>query len=540
MLSNASFISLEQPITVTTIFTTIVVLVVSSIVAAYAYELYREYDYARKSKKRGLGKPYTVMNRPFGIFSFLRLMKSSKHNKLLPEIRRGLESVPRLTFRAQNMFTVNIMTQDPENVKSILATDFKSYSTGLRYKQLSPLLGRGIFTSNGDYWKHSRAMLRPQFSRERISHLHLYEKHVQKLLDILKKGPDGITDTGSGSSFNEDDHAGLVDVQNLFLKFTMDTSSEFLFGQSMESLSPHDSILRTSRSEYKSSDFMKAADFCSKTLANRARAGALYFLFNSKEFRNCIKTVHDFVDDVITDTLNKEKKGDDDATSFLEELSLQTRDPIELRSQALNVLLAGRSTTAGLLSFTIYLLVRHKRVFNRLRGTVLEAFGTDEEAITYESIKRCTYLQYVLNEALRIYPLVPLNVRYAIKDTSLPRGGGELEDQPVFVPKGTQIVYPVFMIHRLKQFWGPDAEEFRPERWYENSYHTWDFLPFNGGPRICIGQQFALSEASYVIVRLLQNFKDITTSQDVLDRELLLRASVSTNVYGGVWAKFVQ
>ncbi|MCJ1366418.1 hypothetical protein MMC16_005546 [Acarospora aff. strigata] len=83
------------------------------------------------------------------------------------------------------------------------------------------------------------------------------------------------------------------------------------------------------------------------------------------------------------------------------------------------------------------------------------------------------------------------------------------------VKKGEPVGYCVYAMHRRKDLYGSDAEKFRPERWDPNEENEvslknigWGFLPFNGGPRVCLGQEFALLEASYVIVRLLQTFKD--------------------------------
>jgi cytochrome P450 len=109
---------------------------------------------------------------------------------------------------------------------------------------------------------------------------------------------------------------------------------------------------------------------------------------------------------------------------------------------------------------------------------------------------------------------VPANTRFANKDTALPRGGGQFGDAPVFVPKGTIVMYSVYAMHRRKDIFGPDADEFRPERWEHNNpggalKPGWGFLPFNGGPRVCIGQQYALTEAGYTIVRMMQTFKEI-------------------------------
>jgi cytochrome P450 len=114
---------------------------------------------------------------------------------------------------------------------------------------------------------------------------------------------------------------------------------------------------------------------------------------------------------------------------------------------------------------------------------------------------------------LRLNPVVAMNWRQAERDTLLPRGGGPDESEPILVPKGTNVHFPQYVIHRLKKFWGEDANEFRPERWEEGHPHPWEYIPFNGGPRICIGQQFSQTEAAYVLVRILQNVKDLTVKR---------------------------
>ena len=96
----------------------------------------------------------------------------------------------------------------------------------------------------------------------------------------------------------------------------------------------------------------------------------------------------------------------------------------------------------------------------------------------------------------------------AITDTVIPRGGGSDGLSPLFVPKGKIVQWSVYSMHRRKDYYGPDAYEFKPERW-ETLRPGWEYLPFNGGPRICIGQQFALTEASYTTIRLMQEFQRI-------------------------------
>lgn len=176
---------------------------------------------------------------------------------------------------------------------------------------------------------------------------------------------------------------------------------------------------------------------------------------------------------------------------FLHALAQQTRDPVELRAQLLNILLAGRDTTASLLSYVFHHLVRHPDVYAKLRSTVTETFGTYDAPrnISFASLKGCTYLTWVLNETLRLNTVVPGNGRTALKDSTLPRGGGKDGTKPVFVPKGTLVEYSIHVMQRRKDLWGMDAEEWRPERW-EGKRPGWEFLPFNGGPRICIGREF--------------------------------------------------
>jgi cytochrome P450 len=109
----------------------------------------------------------------------------------------------------------------------------------------------------------------------------------------------------------------------------------------------------------------------------------------------------------------------------------------------------------------------------------------------------CVTIWFVLiKEALRLYPPVPVNSRTATRTTILPVGGGNDFQSPVLVSKGTVVAYSVYSMHRRPDLYGMDAEIFRPERWDERMpLHDsqvnakWGYLPFNGGPRICLGSE---------------------------------------------------
>lgn len=108
---------------------------------------------------------------------------------------------------------------------------------------------------------------------------------------------------------------------------------------------------------------------------------------------------------------------------------------------------------------------------------------------------------------LRLYPPVPMNNRTARKTTILPRGGGPDGSAPILVRRGELVVFSQYVNSRRKNIYGSDADDFRPERWEErpsSDSFGWAYFPFNGGPRTCLGQDFAIMEISYTIVRLLQ------------------------------------
>jgi cytochrome P450 len=316
-----------------------------------------------------------------------------------------------------------------------------------------------------------------------------------------------------------------IDLQPLFFSLTLDSATEFLFGQSVDSLN--------SAEDSEQVKFGKDFDYAQNCLTMRSRLGKLVFLYRNKLFDQACQNVHAFVDEIVRTELartppedaEKSNDGNGDANRyvFLTELVKSTRDPVRLRDELLNVLLAGRDTTASLLSNTFHALVRRPDIFRKLKAEIDQLNG---EKPDYETLRNLKYLKQILNEcekifchtikcilkirtALRLYPVVPINARYAKEDTTIPLGGGPHGTSPLFIPRGALVAYSAYSMHRLQSIYGPDADIFRPERWdpSENLRPGWGYLPFNGGPRICVGQQFALTEASYTIVRLCQEYR---------------------------------
>lgn len=153
-----------------------------------------------------------------------------------------------------------------------------------------------------------------------------------------------------------------------------------------------------------------------------------------------------------------EKSDDSSRYIFLPELVRQTQDPVRIRSELLNILLAGRDTTASLLSNVWWTLSKRPDIWTKLQDELAVLGG---QPPSYEQIKDFKYLRAVLNESLRLYPLVPANAREAVVDTTLPLGGGPDGLAPIFVPKGQVITWSTFSMHRRKDYYGEDAEEFK-------------------------------------------------------------------------------
>ena len=332
-------------------------------------------------------------------------------------------------------------------------------------------------------------MMRPQFSREQVSDLDMEERHVKHMMRALPVDSTGWT--------------AETDLQVLFFRLTLDSACEFLFGESVDSqlanLPENASLPPSGGASRDEKVFAKAFDQSQKYLAKRARLMEKHWLINPAEFRRSCKATHDFVDYFVNLALNKDfeekelEKGSNktrDKYVFLDALAAQTRDPIELRSQLLHILLAGRDTTASLLGWLFYLLVRHQAIYTKLRASILEDFGTYNSPgdISFTKLKNSQYLQHCLNETLRLYPVVPFNSRRAVKDTTLPIGGGPDGKSKIFIKKDEQVDYSVHVLHHRKDLWGPDADEFKPERWVGRK-PGWEYLPFNGGPRICLGRE---------------------------------------------------
>ncbi|KAH9950984.1 cytochrome P450 [Amylocystis lapponica] len=424
-----------------------------------------------------------------------------------------------------NTVQVNILggceyiTCDVNIIKSVLATNFQNFVKGDRFQKITnTVLGSGVFNSDGDMWKFHRSMTRPFFSKDRISHFDLFDRHAE---DAITKMAERFR-TGQA-----------VDFQDLISRFTLDSATSFMFGSCVHSLRAplpyaHNAVPAAAFTPQELSaaeKFAQAFGGAQFVISMRLRLGPIWPLWemfeNKTEAR--MRTVDAFIDPIIADALAKkdarvyegeekavEEQHDDE--TLLDHLVRYTTDPVVLHDEVLNILIAGRDTTAATLTFLVYFLCIYPDILRRLRAEVLDKVGSFRRP-TYADIKEMRYLRAVINETLRLYPAVPFNVRSTEDATLLPNS--DLTSKPFYVPPKTGVAYSVLLMHRRTDYWGPDAEKFDPDRFLDErvgKYLTpnpFIFLPFNAGPRICLGQQFAYNEMSFFLIRLLQHFSEM-------------------------------
>ena len=382
----------------------------------------------------------------------------------------------------------------------------------------TPLLGEGIFNNDGEKWANSRHLIRPNFAREQVANLEDFERHFKLLLRHIPK--DGET----------------FDMQPLFFKFTIDSATKFLFNHSTNSLRMMDEEEEKNDPDAK---FARAFNFAQTDILDRMRWAFLDPFRPKSKAKEAIRICHAYVDDIVEEAIQWRRERDAAAAAgnkveddgryvFIHELVKQTDDKERVRSELINVLLAGRDTTASLMSNLLFEIAKRPHIWAKIREEVAILGGKEP---TYEDLKSFKYIRWCLNEckylhatlptypqtkshlALRLNPVVPMNLRLAIRDTILPLGGGPDSKSPLFIPKGWSVGYSPYTLHRRPDYYGPDAEEFLPERW-ETLRVGWEYLPFNGGPRICLGQQYALTEAGYVMCRLAQTFARVESRDE--------------------------
>jgi cytochrome P450 len=294
------------------------------------------------------------------------------------------------TLTVQELQRRAILTVEPENIKTILSLKFKDYCISHRLEPFKPLLGKGIFDTDGDHWASSRALIRPSFTREQVADLTSFEALIQDLFTLLPR--DGKT---------------IVDLQDLFFRYTIDSTTEFLFGQSV-------GALKKTQSEC---GFAQAFHYAQKAVITRGMLGPLNIFYRDRKADECNRICREFAQHFVEEAFhaiaikkqNKEEQKvelNSQKLIFSHELASRTSDKNRVLDELMNVLLAGRDTTASLLSNLFFFLAKNPAIWNKLRR---EVAGLQGGAPTYEELRSLRYVRCCMNEckqsSLLPYPL---------------------------------------------------------------------------------------------------------------------------------------
>ena len=285
-------------------------------------------DDMQKGVARGCQLPPRLLNqRPLGLDRLEQIFRADSESRLMElflfHFRLWGTTLEQVFLGSQAFGTI-----EPANLEAILSTQFEDWGMGLRRKVMFPFFGDGIFTQEGADWKHSRETLRPQFAFKQYEDLEVFREPVANLLKALPAN-------------------GVVDLQPFFFRLTLDVTTAFLFGESVHSLERPGTA---GKSEFASA-FNTAQDF----IAKRMRLQELYWLLDGRKFRQACSDVHRFADQIIDRNLSRDLKRIEGQKKyvFLDFLARNTPDRKALQSQIINILVAGRDTTACLISWTL-------------------------------------------------------------------------------------------------------------------------------------------------------------------------------------------
>ncbi|CBI27149.3 unnamed protein product, partial [Vitis vinifera] len=371
-----------------------------------------------------------------------------------------------------------VVTSDPRNIEHLLKGKFSNFPKGAYFRNtVRDLLGDGIFSADDETWQRQRKTASIEFHSAKFRKLTIESLLVlvhSRLLPVLE---DSVKNSAS------------IDLQDVLLRLTFDNVCMIAFG-----VDP--GCLRLGLPEI---PFARAFE-------------------DATEATISIMGVDKFANEVIT-TRKKElslqcddKNQRSDLLSIFMGLKDENGQPFSdkfLRDICVNFILAGRDTSSVALSWFFWLLDRNPAVEERIMAEICRMVGErkgEEEGdgliFKAEEVKKMEYLQAALSEALRLYPSVPVDHKEVIEDDVFPDG--------TVLKKGTKVVYAIYAMGRMEGIWGKDCREFKPERWLRDgrfmSESAYKFTAFNGGPRLCLGKDFAYYQMKFAAASIIYRY----------------------------------
>jgi cytochrome P450 len=367
-----------------------------------------------------------------------------------------------------------LFVNHPELVEAVLVDLNRKFIKHYRLRSSIRTLGNGLLTSEGDFWRGQRKLAQPAFHRERIA---AYAGvMVEATLRMFEGWSDGQT----------------RDVQDDMMRLTLEIVAKTLFdaelgGESAEASAAMETLMRS---------------FIERTGKLIPVPGWLPTPLNVRVERAARR-----LDRIILEIIARRRQSGEDRGDLLsmllhaqDEESGRRMTDAQLRDEAMTLFMAGHETTANTLAWAWSLLATHPEVEAKLHAELDSVLGGRPP--TFADLPRLPYTGLVITETLRIYPTVWMLGRETAEPVEL--GGYRL-------PTGLTVFMPQWTIHRDPR-WFDEPEQFRPERWdpgrgLQERIPRYAYFPFGGGPRICIGNSFALMESALLLATIAGRFR---------------------------------
>ena len=382
---------------------------------------------------------------------------------LLTRLAREFGDVVQFRAGTQRVFLLN----HPEHVRDVLVTHHGRFHTGRALQRAKRLLGEGLLTSEGEFHRRQRRLAQPAFHRQRVG------AYARVMTEFAAKTSarwrDGQT----------------LDVSEEMMRLTLSIVGKTLFDADVESDADEVGAALTEVMNLFGYLMLPFSELLEKLpLPQRRR-------FERARAR---------LDRVIYRIIEERRRSGEDRGDLLSMLLLAVDEEgdrgrmtdEQLRDEAMTLFLAGHETTANALAWSMYLIANVPEVQERARVEAAAALAGDVATLP----ERLPYLRRILDEALRLYPPAPRFDREAADDDRL----GEL-----VVRKGDIVSIWPWLIHRHRRLWD-DPDAFDPDRFApgrEAERHRFQYIPFGGGPRTCVGMRFAITEALVILAHWL-------------------------------------
>ncbi len=373
--------------------------------------------------------------------------------------------VVRLDFGARTMYLVT----HPDDIKYILQDNNRNYAKG--YEQVKPVLGDGLVSSEGDFWRRQRRLIQPNFHRRRIAEFStiMVESAAEMLESWKPYAKQGET----------------LDIAHEITSVTQQIIAKTMFstdvGEQVDTLCQAFDVTL---------EYMNMRMFNPLPLLDRLPTPA------NLRFRRSLAVLDEIMYGLIEARRTMSHPPEDLLTMLIEARDEETGEGMsdrQIRDEVVTIFFAGHETTASTLSWSWYLLAQHPEIARAVTAEAIDVLGGRNPTI--EDYPNLIYSRRVIDESLRIYPPAWMFARQTIQPDEV---GG------YHIPAGAMIMLSPYITHRHPDFW-EDPERFNPDRFITEriaGQHRLAYFPFGGGPRLCIGKDFALVEATLILAQM--------------------------------------